>query len=76
MIAIKDDNNRELQVFAPTRATTLTSGIMDETIVAKLAEDTEITFDGIAITYLAGDVIGLKKGIAYTFTGNPTVHIM
>ena len=77
----KDSRGVSLQVFVPTIGKELTTGLLEvytpeETEVVKLVNNVSITIDGVEIPYLAGDVIGLHKGIGYTMSVATSAHVM
>lgn len=59
----------EMQVFSLREAVTLTSPYTpEEDEIVTLPEDVTITLDSVAVTYTAGDKIGLVKDLTYTLS--------
>ena len=70
-------NGKYIQVFTPSSGAQLTSPYtpsVDE--VVALATDVTITLNSVAVTYSAGDVIGLQGGVTYTLSASTNVHKM
>lgn len=72
-----DGEGRDIQFFAPTSGVVIpTSYTPTQDEVFKLAANATVTLDTIAITYNAGDIIGLAKGVTYAFTLATNAHKM
>jgi len=74
----KDKNSAIIPCFAPRTGGTILAGIYTptENEVVKLSTDTEITLDGIVMTYLEGTEICLIEGVAYNFNADTQIHKM
>lgn len=75
----RDKNGFVIQVFTPNKGTTLelaTPLNPTEDMVVKIATDVTISVGGTAVPYLAGDILGMSKGVVYSFSADTLAHVM